>query len=385
VKVAQLIQTMAMGGAEHLAVQIANAQAAAGNESYLYIIEGPGPLSAKISPDVRVKYFEYQRPSLRSPFKFLKSAINGYSLFTSQIKSDGIELMQTHLPGSNFWGLIFAITNKCAVVSTVHNNCEFGYGGSVSQTRIKLRKNAYRQMFKKCDAVVAVSDLVAESLTAELGIKHSDKLVSVPNGVPIYPPFKIDEKNAVRDKYDIGHDELLLLAAGRHCEQKNFRTLIESMGILSNRIKCQLIIAGDGPLRRTHQQHAGRLGVADKVLFPGNVNDLPDLMRASDLYVMSSLWEGLPLVLLEAMACGMANVGTSIEGIEEVIVDGKSGLVVESDNPKVLADAIEELLSSDQKRKEFGAVALGIVKQKYSFERVNKDLTELYEKIVKAQ
>jgi glycosyltransferase involved in cell wall biosynthesis len=100
---------------------------------------------------------------------------------------------------------------------------------------------------------------------------------------------------------------------------------------------------------------------------------------------MSSRWEGLPLVLLEAMACGMANVGTAIEGIEEVIVDGKSGLVVESDNPKALADAIEELLSSDQKRVEFGAVALEIVKQKYSFERVNKDLTELYNKIVKVK
>lgn len=384
-KVAQLIQTMDMGGAEHLAVQIANAQAAAGNDSYLYVIEGPGPLSAKISPDVGIKYFEYQRPSLSNPFKFLKSALTGYSLFTSQIKFDGIELMQTHLPGSNFWGLVFAISKKCAVVSTVHNNCEFGYGDSVSQARIMLRKLAYRQMFKRCDAVVAVSDLVAESLTAELGIKRSDKLVPVPNGVPIHLPFNLDEKNAVRDKYDIGHDELLLLAAGRHCEQKNFRALIESMGILTNRIKCRLIIAGDGPLRRTHQQHAGRLGVADNVLFSGNVNDLPDLMRASDLYVMSSLWEGLPLVLLEAMACGMANVGTAIEGIEEVIVDGKSGLVVESDNPKALADAIEELLSSAQKRVAFGAVALEIVKQKYSFERVNKDLTELYEKIVKAQ
>ncbi|MCP4798722.1 MAG: glycosyltransferase family 4 protein, partial [bacterium] len=83
--------------------------------------------------------------------------------------------------------------------------------------------------------------------------------------------------------------------------------------------------------------------------------------------------------------CGMANVGTAIEGIEEVIVDGKSGLVVESDNPKALADAIEELLSSDQKRVEFGAIALEIVKKKYSFERVNTELTELYEKIVKAQ
>ncbi len=384
-RVAQLIQTMNMGGAEHLAVQIANAQAAAGNESYLYVIEGPGPLSAKISSDVGIKYFEYRRPSLRNPFKFLRSALTGYSLFTSQIKSDGIELMQTHLPGSNFWGLVFAMTNKCAVVSTVHNNCEFGYGDSVSPARIKLRKHAYRQMFKRCDAVVAVSDLVAESLTAELGIKRSDKLVPVPNGVPIHSPFNLDEKNAVRDKYEIGHDELLLLAAGRHCEQKNFRALIESMGILSDRFKCRLILAGDGPLRRTHQQHAGRLGIADSVLFPGNVSDLPDLMRVSDLYVMSSLWEGLPLVLLEAMACGMANVGTAIEGIEEVIVDGQSGLVVESDNPKALAGAIEELLSSEQKRKEFGAVALEIVKQKYSFERVNKDLTELYEKIVKTQ
>jgi glycosyltransferase involved in cell wall biosynthesis len=382
VRVAQLIQTLDMGGAEHLAVQIANAQAESGNDSYLYVLEGPGPLSAKIHSDVRVKYFEYHRPSLYNPFKFLKAVFDGYLMFISQIKVNDIELMQTHLPGSNFWGLVFAITKQCAVVSTVHNNCEFGYGNSVTKTRIWLRKQAYRQMFKWCDAVVAVSDLVADSLVNELGINRSNKLVSVPNGVPIHLPMTEQEKKEVRNRYEIEEDELLVLAAGRHCEQKNFRALIEAMGILSSKVKCKLIIAGDGPLRRTHQQHAGRLGVADQVLFPGNINDLPDLMRASDLYVMSSLWEGLPLVLLEAMACGMANVGTAIEGIGEVIIDGKSGLIVESDNSKALAGAIMELLCSEQKRIEFGAASTEIVKQKYSFDRVNRDLLSLYKKIV---
>ncbi len=383
--VAQLVETLAMGGAENLAVQIANARAAAGDRSLLYVLEGPGPLSERITPGVRVRYFHYRRAPIGRFPAFVRSIRQGHDLLARQLADDGVQVLQTHLPGANFWGLLMALRHRTRVVATVHNNREFDYGDADHPLRRRFRRMAYRWILRRCDAVVAVSRDVAVSLLQEVGMREDDvtRLVVVPNGVPLPDPLPPVRRRELRERYGCGPDDILVLAAGRHSEQKNFRALVEAFPLVLERApRCRGVVAGEGPLRTRHQHHAARLGVAEALEFPGNVGDLTDLMQAADLFVLPSLWEGLPLVLLEAMACGLPVVGSRIKGIEDVVEDGVHGLLVPPDDPPALARAIAALATDPDRRRRLGNAARELVRRDYSFDRVAADLGSLYHRIM---
>ena len=386
-RVAQLVETLTMGGAENLAVQIANARAAAGDRSYLYVMQGPGPLSGRIDPAVSVRYFHYQRESVRHPLTFLRSLHRGERVLAGQLTADGVQVLQTHLPGANFWGLLLAWRRRTHVVATVHNNREFDYGDADHPVRRRLRRLAYRSILRRCDAVVAVSADVARSLLTEVGMRREQvrRLAVVPNGVPLPEPLPLPRRRELRERFGCGPDDVLVLAAGRHSEQKNFRCLVEAApALLAQAPRCRVVIAGDGPLRTRHQAHAARLGVEGAVEFPGNLADLDAVMQAADLFVLPSLWEGLPLVLLEAMAAGLPVVGSRIPGIADVVEEGRQGLLVPPDDPAALAAALADLAADPERRRAMGAAGRALVERDYSFTRVAADLEQLYRRIVAA-
>ena len=152
---AQLIDTLTMGGAEKLAVQFANEFGAAGHVSHLYVLTTPGPLSPTIKPGVKVRYLHYKRLSIKNPISFLISVLKGLGLISKYLKTDGIQVLQTHLPDQNFWGLLLSWLRRCAVVATVHNNAEFFYGDTDHPLRARLRRWAYGKILTTCRATVA--------------------------------------------------------------------------------------------------------------------------------------------------------------------------------------------------------------------------------------
>jgi len=168
-KVAQLIETMAMGGAEHLAVRIANHLADHGHDSHLIVLGTPGVLSAKIQPGVHVHYLHFQRASITNPIRFALSLRRGLGLIRKVVEEGRISVVQTHLPGANFFGLLLAWRRTTAVLATIHNNQEFSYGELDNPILYRLRKWAYKKILLKTQGVVAVSDEVKDSLVAELG------------------------------------------------------------------------------------------------------------------------------------------------------------------------------------------------------------------------
>lgn len=378
--VAQLVEALEMGGAERLAVQIANARAAAGDASHLIVMSGPGPLSAAVDPRVTVRYLGFARASVRDPLRFALSLRRGERLLSQRIAADGIRVVQSHLPGANFWGLLLALRGRCAVVATVHNNREFDYGDADHPLRSRLRRGAYRLMLRRCAAVVAVSEAVAASLLADLGVDRSGaaRLIAVPNGVAEPAPLDAAARAAVRARFGAAPGDLLVMAAGRHCEQKNFAALIEAAGRLrAIGLPFRLVIAGDGPLRADLVAQSGRLGLDDAVTFPGNVTDFAGAVQAADVFALPSLWEGLPLVLLEALAAGAPVVGTDIDGVREVIVDDESGLLVAPGDPIALAAAIA-LLADPGRRERLRAGGLALVRARYSFDRLSERLGAIY-------
>jgi glycosyltransferase involved in cell wall biosynthesis len=378
--VAQLVETLGLGGAERLAVQIANALAVAGHRSHLLVLGGPGPLSAQIDPAVQVVYLQHERAPIGRPWRFLASIRRGYGLLVDQVARHQLAVVQSHLPGANFWGLVLALRRRCRVVVTVHNNREFDYGDRDHPLRATLRRRAYRLMLRHCTATVAVSAEVASSLLREVGARPGEdrRLVVVPNGVEQPPPLDPAARTAIRERFGVDPATLLLLAAGRHSEQKNFRTLIDAAALLRDRgLDFRLVIAGDGTLRPAHQEQAARLRLGGHVAFPGNLDDLPRVMQAVDGFVLPSLWEGLPLVLLEALAAGAPVVGTRIAGVREVVTDERDGLLVEPGDAQALADAIARLQDPGL-RARLRAAGLELVRREYAFDRVVARLVDLY-------
>jgi len=380
--VAQLIETMAMGGAEHLAVRIANHLAAAGHESHLIVLRGPDVLSARIAPGVRVHYLEFERASIGNPLRFAVSLRRGLGLIREIVTRERISVVQTHLPGANFFGLLLAWRHVCAVVPTVHNNQEFNYGDADNPWLIRLRKWAYRRMLHLTQGMVAVSQEVKDSLISELGVglAEASRICVATNAVGIPAALPGPLMTEIRAGFGCGADDVLVLAAGRFCEQKNFGDLIAAAARLREAgVGFQLVIAGAGQQWAELADQVRRQGLGDWVTLPGNMTNLDDVMQAADLFVMSSLWEGLPLVLLEAMAAGLPTVAYRIPGIEEVVVDGESGLLAAVGDQQALADQLAVLIAARPQRLSLGQAGREIIRTRYNFEEYVSLLRVQYE------
>lgn len=383
---AQLIESLTVGGAERLAVQIASARARAGDRSFLYVLGGPGPLSGSVPPDVTLRHLGLERASVRDPFAFAASVVRGRRRLASQLREDGVEVLQSHLPGANFWGLLLQRSGAARAVPTIHNNREFDYGDADHWLRARFRRSAYRMMMRSCPAVVAVSELVRDSMAEQLGLDESERgrMVVVPNGVPLPEPLDDAARAGLRGRWCCPPDVPLLLAAGRHTAQKNFAVLIEAAALLaSGGIDFRLVLAGEGELWEDHAAAVAAAGLQDRIFLPGNLEDLGRQMQAADLFVLPSLWEGLPLVLLEAMAAGCAVVGTDIAGIGEVLRDEVTGRVVPAGAAAPLAQALRELGADPARRAALAAAARSLVESRYSFDRVARDLGALYLRVAR--
>ncbi len=377
----QLVSVLAMGGAENLAIQIANAHAEAGNKSHIIVLEGPGPLSYRINSNVGVHYLGYRRKSAKNPIAFLFSVMQGLYLLTRTIKKNNIDIIQTHLPGENLWGLVLAFTRKCTVVVTIHNNRFLGENKDSALWRFLLPRG-YRQIFHYCQAVVACSEEVRNSILAGLKIPalEAQRVHVVTNGVLQPNSISLEKRFEIRNTWGVKPGETFLIGAGRFTNAKNFSCLIDAVGHLKTNGVCpKLIIGGDGPLRPELEAKISNLKLEGLVQLPGNIPDLQTLMLASDCLVMSSRWEGLPLVLLESMIRGLPVVGTKINGIADTIEDGVHGFLVEVDDPVALADAIAKIMKNPVLASSMGQNGKVLVEKEYSFSRVYNEFSDIYD------
>jgi glycosyltransferase involved in cell wall biosynthesis len=124
--------------------------------------------------------------------------------------------------------------------------------------------------------------------------------------------------------------------------------------------------------------------VADRIVLPGNVDDLQETMQGADAFVLPSLWEGLPLVLLEAMACGLPVVGSRIEGIAELVGNDEAGWLATPGDAADLARALGELLDDPGRAAARAAAGLALVRRHHDFARVTADLGRLYAEVTRA-
>ncbi len=368
-----------MGGAEVYTALIANMHAKKGNPSHVIFRVGPGPISSRFISEVNVSYLNFTRDSIRKPISFIKSLILGYSLLTKQISNNKIDVLHTHLPAENLWGLIMALTGKCKVVITIHNN---NFLNSPDGTKFGnvITRVAYKMMLTHCAAIVVVSNEVQQSYIKLLNVKDTkNKIHVINNGVLIPKPISIKQQNEIRTQNGILPTDFWIIAAGRLTEAKNFSCLIQAISELKAKgISTKVTIAGEGPLRSKLNNEIQALDLNKEITLSGNFNNLSEIMLSADLLAMPSLWEGLPLTLLEAMASSLPVVGTLINGLSDIITDGKQGYLVTVNDHMAFAKGIEKQIMNPEFRREMGQQGMALVHEKYSFDRVYNQLKKVY-------
>jgi glycosyltransferase involved in cell wall biosynthesis len=142
------------------------------------------------------------------------------------------------------------------------------------------------------------------------------------------------------------------------------------------------VLAGDGPLQGRLRQEADTLKIRERVRFLNTRHDIPDILAASDLFVLSSDVEGLPLAVMEAMAAGLPVVATAVGGVPELLTDGREGLIVAPGDADALKAAIARLIDSPDQRKTMGRCAESKALATFDIARTVRSYVGLYKKLV---
>jgi glycosyltransferase involved in cell wall biosynthesis len=232
-----------------------------------------------------------------------------------------------------------------------------------NRRRRSFLKPLDRFMYSRYHRIVAVSQTVADALIAWLP-EVAPRVTVVHNGVePTRLNPSPDARQTACTELGIPNDVPLILSGGGLEYRKGVDVLLQALAQvyrhrgIGNESSAVCLVAGDGPLRPNLQALAHQLGLRDQVRFLGFRPDLPAVMAAADLLVLSSRWEGCPMVVLEAMALGLPIVATSVGGVPELITDGETGLLVPPENPLALGQAVLRLLSNRELAVRLGQAA----------------------------
>jgi len=231
------------------------------------------------------------------------------------------------------------------------------------------------------DRVVCVSQQVADFVANQVGIPQ-DKLVVIPNGIQLPDLQRLPDRRQARAKLGLPVDQVLVGTVARLDPVKRLDVLLQALTALPD---VHALLVGDGPERARLLALSERLDLTERVHMVGQQQDVWPWLRASDIFVLSSDWEGMPNALLEAMAVELPVVATAVGGTPEVVEDGVTGLLVPPRDPIALAKAIAQLLSDPDLRHHMGQAGRERVLQHFSVEHMVERTQDLYQQLLDAR
>lgn len=235
----------------------------------------------------------------------------------------------------------------------------------------------YQALLPLIDQLICVSEEAAKSYR-KAGVPAA-QITVVRNG--IIPKRVAADRTAIRAKFGLPPEAQLVLTVARMTEQKGHCYLLEAIpSIVAAVPNAHFIWVGEGPLAADLSRQATALGLHEpRLILAGRRNDVPELLAASDLFVLPSLFEGLPLVVLEAMADSVPVIGTRVCGTSETITDGFNGCLVEAKNSQALAAAISEALCKPSVTSRWAHAGRTRFEQEFSAARMAEETAALYE------
>jgi glycosyltransferase involved in cell wall biosynthesis len=325
------------GGAERAVVDLANCLSDHDYLVDLVLVTKEGPYLSDVSAEIRIIDLKHHRvtAALVPLIKYLKSDKPDL-LIATMSHVNIMALLACRLACVNTRVIVREVTDSSSNhIDKVKNGIGKG----------RLIANAINRLYPKAEYIVAVSDGVAKSLIANYKLPVNKVRV-------IYDPV-VTEELAVKAEEQVEHpwfqekSEPIILSAGRLCKEKDYPTLLKAFSMLCRQKAIRLVILGEGIERTALENLAVTLGIEDKVSFPGFVDNPFSYMKQADVFVVSSMVEGLSQVLIQAMAVGTTVVSTNCpSGPAEVLENGKYGSLVKVGNAEAMAEAIKLALNN---------------------------------------
>jgi glycosyltransferase involved in cell wall biosynthesis len=236
-----------------------------------------------------------------------------------------------------------------------------------------------RYSLRFIDETITVAESNKKFMLSTFGWSSHLRVRAIPNGVDTHKYSNQKENdNCPSEKED--HEYTAVVVAGLN-NQKGHEYLIKAIPMILTRLpRVQFLFVGDGHLRNFLETLTVSLGVQHAVRFLGWREDVTTILRSTDLFVLPSLFEGLPLSLIEAMACAKAVVATNVDGTADVVVDGVTGYLVPPKEPEQLAQKIVTLLKNRNLRQQFGRAGQERVSALFGAERMAENYASLYSK-----
>ena len=275
---------------------------------------------------------------------------------------------------ANFLGRIVGQLARVPVIITSRRNVEIGG---------PWRERLKRWTVSLDDKIVAVCAAARQAEIERAGAPP-EKVVTIYNGIEPND-YTVNARQTIRREFDVPPSAKLLGTVGRMHPQKGHVYLLTALRRVRERFPdARLLVVGDGRLRAQLQSQVHEQQLEDGVTFTGVRSDIPEILSALDLFVLPSLWEGLPNVILEAMAAGLPVVATAVGGAPELVADGQTGLLVPPAQAEALEQAIMQMLENPAQAKNMGQAGHERVLTHFSLAQTVAATTALYDELLTA-
>jgi glycosyltransferase involved in cell wall biosynthesis len=369
IKVLETIRQGQIGGGEsHLLSLVENLDRTRFDPIVLSFTGGP-MVDRLMDSGVKTKIIYTERPFDIFKWKEVKKFI----------ESNDIELIHAHGGRANsnvFWA---ARKLGIPIIQTVH-----GWSFNDSQSLIKRKIRTAGEHFLTKESALNISVSASNQQTGKKTFTDFQSVV-VNNGIDLKRFDPNRSFTDIRGKLNIPRENILLLFLARFAKEKQpLKPIIAFSKAVEKNPNLHLLMVGDGELKNKAVALATEFGIQEKITFQPFRADVPDLLSAADIYLLTSLWEGMPIGLLEAMAMRKAVIVSKVDGTVDIIKNGVNGLLVGLDNiDHDLAETMLKLASDHILRGEMGDRAKATVTDKYSASKMTREIEEIYFQVLK--
>lgn len=365
--VCHLLHSLTVGGAEVLAARVARRLSDRFRFTFA-CLDGVGPVGEQLRSDgYRVQPLG-RRPGLdwRCPLRL-----------AAFLRDERVDVVHAHQYTPFFYGMAARLRGpRRPILFTEHGR---------HQPDFPRRKRivANRLLLSKADRVVGVGRAVREALVANEGLP-AERVEVLYNGIDTDEFGRPGGRSEARASLGVGTDDFVIVQVARLDYLKDHATAVRTLAKAAGEIpQARLVLIGDGPERGAIAAAAGELGVADRVTWLGTRHDVAALLPGADLFLLTSVSEGIPLTVLEAMAAGLAVVATDVGGLGEIVVHGETGFLAPAQDSDGLAARVIRLARDPALRRAMGTAGRARACRQFDETRMCDEYSRLYEEMAR--
>ncbi len=349
-------------GAEVMAFHLIRTMADSNSISVSVIIFNNGRLADELkNAGIDVTVFEESRHSF---------PVLAYKVY-QKLRSKKIDIIHSHRQKENILALIISVLlRNTRLVSTLHGMPE----NSLTKLTVSsiIKKLNFFLLSRFFSRTVAVSNDIRDILTNSGFLKQ--KIITIHNGIPL-PSFDSDTKKDLASSFTIG-------TAGRLVPVKDFGLFIDIANYLRNHKNIHFLLAGDGPLEQDLRCKVSELGL-NNFSFSGKIDDMNSFYKQIDVFLNTSIHEGIPMTILEAMSHGIPAIAPFVGGLPEIIENGVDGFLIQGRDPQHYAEKCNQLLSNPNVYHAISQVAREKIEKKYSVSIMSQQYIKAYLEILR--